>query len=98
MYTVTNTQRTRKVTLQPISKPEPVYTHSPVWKTCQHCRFVFQSMHGHSQHCYECASCGQHKPFSAIAGKAQYQGYICKACYSTKAYVRAWAYTLLLRF
>ena len=101
MYTVTNKLNTRPLTRPPHAKGKvastPLHTYQPIWKACEHCKTLYRAMHGHSQHCYLCASCGLYKPFAELAGKAQYIGYICLDCYRAKEHVRNMVYTLLLR-
>ena len=101
MYTVTKTLDVPPLTRTPYHRitlaSTSLHTYQPIWKACEHCKTLYKAMHGHSQHCYMCATCGQYKPFTDMAGKALHVGYICSDCYLEKEFVRNMAYTLLLK-
>lgn len=92
-----------KTTLKPLPESASKVDHNPISsdtyeKICEHCHVVYNSQHAPSQHCLPCATCSKFKALSAMAGKAQYIGYICSDCYRVKPHVKKFAYTIRLLF
>ncbi len=85
----------QKTILQPIAETSIL---APYFKMCAHCRMVYKAVHTTSAHCLLCATCGEYKSFTDMAGKAASVGYVCQSCYGSKPYVKQFRYTILLRF